>query len=686
MRIIIVGLCMFIYALATENLGFTKTSQYIEALEYNSSTLEEMKQYLVINKKFALHSDEKNLEAGLQFLQLGDCLSKHVSTNDLSAITQSMLAEIKSANLEDDYRYGRKNSVGWWLSLIAMKAKTEGTDVSQYKQMFSCESRINIPVVLDLNQITRPKEEALKAYKSENIQFYINEFRVSYAKFIKAEGMVELFRYDVEKEMSMNCIQRNLRLSGEDRWIEESSDIRRSIKRELTSTVDFRKAERTNTDIIWRNFYLYELNTVHHIEDKLTERFGQSKLNRCNDKFSSYELFRAFIPRYIHQYSSDLKRSFKYPSKGLEKHRNAQLAWSKLISEEYKNILLSEQKVSNMNRIEEDLLKMSKGENPTIDLKNPILNEVNIDITDRFGRTPLFYAVKENNTPLIRTLLNLNADMDHKDIYGKTIFDYFSSDISYISRNTLWLKKYTKKHPNFKERRVNRRVGYQFASEVESYTNKDSWSGLMFAVYNRDKQQLYKELKKDIDIDAYNNNKSTALHFAVFLNNLEFMKILLENGANIEAQNRTGLTPLFYAVHNENKEAVDLLIKKGANVNAMSKYKQSPLSYAYQYGKLGTFDQLLSYGADINVQETHGWTLLTEAIIKNSYKDVDFLLDRGIDIDVKSKKGSTVYDNLSRDTPIEIVNSLLEAYKKKHPQEEIADSFKRYYKSASLSR
>ena len=687
MRIIIVVLLIFLHLLASEDLNFSKTNKYIDSLEYNSSTLQEIKQYLVVNKKFAIFSDKTSEEAGLQFLQLGDCLSRHLSVNDLSRITQSMLTEIKEADLEDDYKYGMQNSVGWWFSLITMKAKAEQKDVSHYKQMFSCDSQIRMPVVSKLSQVTRPKVKALKPYKNENMQFYINEFRVSYAKFIKAEGMVEIFRYDIEKEMSMNCIQRNLYLEDRDKWLSESSKIRKIIKRELTPTSGSRKAERTNTDFKWHNFYLYELNTVHSVEDKLTERYSRSMMNRCNDKLSSYELFREFLPRYIHQYSSDLRYSLKNPSKNLEQHRKDQAVWLKSITKVYEEILTAEGNVSNIDWVEKSLFKMAKGEDLPKDINSSIRDQVNINITDRFGRTPLFYAVKENNIHFLRILLKSNVDMDHKDIYGRTVFDYFNRDISYSIRNALWLKKYTEKHPGFKEKRVKRRVGLQFASEVESYTNKASWSGLMFAVYNGDKVQLYKELDKDINIDDYNNNKTTALHFAVFLNNVEFMKILIEKGANLEVRNRTGLTPLFYAVHNENREAVALLIEKGANVNALTKYKESPLSYAYHYKKLGTFEQLLSLGADINVKDKqHGWTMLTEAMLDNNYDDVMFLLDHGIDIDVKSKIGTAVYERLSSDTSIDIGNALFEAYKKRHPKVKKEDFFKKYYENTDFYR
>ena len=75
--------------------------------------------------------------------------------------------------------------------------------------------------------------------------------------------------------------------------------------------------------------------------------------------------------------------------------------------------------------------------------------------------------------------------------------------------------------------------------------------------------------QKDIDINAFDNEKTTALHSAVYsthnnIHKLDIIKILLQNGAQVNAEDHLGQTPLCYA---QSDEVAKLLIENNADTD-----------------------------------------------------------------------------------------------------------------------
>lgn len=59
-------------------------------------------------------------------------------------------------------------------------------------------------------------------------------------------------------------------------------------------------------------------------------------------------------------------------------------------------------------------------------------NSININTQDDFGRTALIVAVMEKQHAAVQFLLKRNADVSHKDRYGRTIYDYVKDDRNVI--------------------------------------------------------------------------------------------------------------------------------------------------------------------------------------------------------------------------------------------------------------
>ena len=670
----------FFLSIQAENeLTFAKTNEYIDSIDYNNSVKHEMRQYLSLSKQMTINADGQNLEAGLQAIRLTDCLIKHTSPSHFKVFQESMLDEIKSLDYEEDYKHGINNAMGWWLTTIAMKLKLEGGDPNQFKELFSCNSTKIIPMSNNISSVKKPKAPTLKSYDDPIINFYLNEYKKAYKGFIQAKSMVDIFRFDVEKDLSMNCIRRSIKLNGNDKWIEEGSKIRKAIRYELTPTNALRKSARKNEDHMGRNFYLYELNTVNHIQDDITDLWANSNMSSCMEKQSSSELYEKFLLKYVKKYTEDLTSSRQRPTKELEKHYVEKDKWLKQITESCNDCkpyrTYEERLISKKSEGEKRLFKMAKKLESYSELYHLVnTDKANINSIDSEGRTPLFYAIRSNNINLVKSFLKAGADIMHKDKFGKTIFDDFDN-IPYSIKTVLWHEEERLYGKNWQCDKTKDKLVHFYAS----CTMKSTWSELMHAINDKDQYKIDELLKKDIDLEVRNNNYVSALHTAVYHNDLQTMEKLLKMGVNIEAKTRYNMTPIFYAIHNGNKDAVNMLIKYGARLDVKLPNGVSPLFYAFP-NKKSMIDLLLQHGISIDEPGRSKRTLLIKAVLEKKFKDVKFLLDRGADIDIKDNQKKCAYDYVSINTSEKVVKILEVAYRKKYPNHKGTIDFVEEYK------
>src|SRR5579885_1858969 len=107
------------------------------------------------------------------------------------------------------------------------------------------------------------------------------------------------------------------------------------------------------------------------------------------------------------------------------------------------------------------------------------------------------------------------------------------------------------------------------------------------AAMQGDKAALRALLQKQADVNAPQNDGSTALHWAVRANDLEMAQLLLAAGARVSTANASGATPMLLATMNGNARMIDLLLKAGADPNAaLSASGDTPLMLAARTGNV----------------------------------------------------------------------------------------------------
>jgi ankyrin repeat protein len=144
-------------------------------------------------------------------------------------------------------------------------------------------------------------------------------------------------------------------------------------------------------------------------------------------------------------------------------------------------------------------------------------------------------------------------------------------------------------------------------------------------------------LAKKVNVNAPQNDGSTALHWAVQRGNPELINLLVRAGANVKAATREGVTPLWLASLNGDPRTLGALLEAGADPNEKMALGRSPLMIASRTGNVAAMTVLLDKGADPNAKETlRGTTPLMWAADEGHALAVKLLVDRGADIKARS--------------------------------------------------
>ena len=166
-----------------------------------------------------------------------------------------------------------------------------------------------------------------------------------------------------------------------------------------------------------------------------------------------------------------------------------------------------------------------------------IKHQMDLDVPDHLGITPLMHCVRSNNTPLAKRLLSSGSDIDHYDSNGWTALTQASS------------------------------MGHT------------------------EMIQLLISSGADIDKPSLLHTKQTALMYAARSGCLDIVEILIKNGANIEVQDRKGDTALSkafdFASTWKDDRILNLLLDQGADVNTL--FKANTLSHVLTSPQLKKF-------------------------------------------------------------------------------------------------
>jgi len=233
--------------------------------------------------------------------------------------------------------------------------------------------------------------------------------------------------------------------------------------------------------------------------------------------------------------------------------------------------------------------------------------------------TPLHFAAMSGDKKTVELLLSKGADINAKDRYGRTpLFEAMKSSAAGCKEVVKFLVSKGSKVPEFH-----------------------------LAAYLGDTEKLKKCLQDGMDINSQEDFCCTALHLAANSGKKDIVEFLISKGAKVDARDALGLgvTPLYYAAMHNYEDIADLLLAKGADVNAKNKDRGecTLLYYAVWDHSKDTIKLLISKGADVNVKDDAGYTPLVYAIWEDDKDMVELLISKGADVNAEDNDGLTPY-------------------------------------------
>jgi ankyrin repeat protein len=164
---------------------------------------------------------------------------------------------------------------------------------------------------------------------------------------------------------------------------------------------------------------------------------------------------------------------------------------------------------------------------------------------------------------------------------------------------------------------------------------------LFTALINGNITETRRLLEEDVDVNARNEKRATALHISSDNGDVDLVKVLFQYGAEVNARNNDGSTPLHLASAKGNHAVVELLMEHEADVNAVDNKNSTALHRALAHQNLVTSELLIENGADVKALDDKILTLLHLALSNGNANLVKQLIQRGVDVNRRDKNNLT---------------------------------------------
>jgi len=325
-----------------------------------------------------------------------------------------------------------------------------------------------------------------------------------------------------------------------------------------------------------------------------------------------------------------------------------------------------------------------------------IKQNINMNITDINGNTPLTLSYKLNHKNIFKYLLNY-FDINEKDSNGNNILYYVidNKDIvtmNYLIRNNIDITSKNKSMISCLDLAISK--GYeilfsllknQFISSMNvNIQNSDNEIPLISILKSNQyslKEKTYLVdilISKGSDVNYSDKSGNTSLIYAIQYKCLSIVKLLVENGANVNYYNpSTNKTILKYAVDSGVLDIVKYLVIYNANlycscpkavplfgetivdineiyidivVYLVPKLKIGDITGNIIYkiirnGKLDLLKSLIMKKLDVNLKDYEGDSALANAIYYRNEEIVNYLIQcKGIDFNSKNNRGQSIAD------------------------------------------
>jgi len=284
--------------------------------------------------------------------------------------------------------------------------------------------------------------------------------------------------------------------------------------------------------------------------------------------------------------------------------------------------------------------------------------KASVSIRNRLSCPPLIAATQNNNTKIIKQLLDAKADVNHGTYYNWVAL-HSAAKCGSIDTGTLQmlldanatldvvegLNGYTPLHCAILNGNVAKvQVLLNAKANIAATTHHRENSLHLAASQARGSgslAQLLIDAKSLTSLHAKNSRDQTPLHAAAKYGNEAVTNVLINAKANVNSTTDQDLqTPLHNAAKNGDYATVQALVEAGARLEARNRWAKTPLHLAAEFGE-SSLSVLLVAKADIHVKDSSNRTPLHLAAQKGITYAIRQLLYAKADADVPDISGKT---------------------------------------------
>jgi ankyrin repeat protein len=226
-----------------------------------------------------------------------------------------------------------------------------------------------------------------------------------------------------------------------------------------------------------------------------------------------------------------------------------------------------------------------------------------VDAQDKRGQTALYYAVLEQKTEAVKSLLEYGAD-PHKKNWDGTPF----KSATYSNKEIVML------------------ITHYDQSKGSEVSDRAREEMLQSASFKGDLGIVRELIAQGVNLTAKDHNGWNALSYACAKGHLDITQVLLAAGADVNIKDQSGCTALSEAAYWGHLEIVNILLSAGAEVNGLDNEEGSiPLFKTIYFERTSILEVLLAAGANPSLRNEDGKTVLEFAIEQQKMEIVEVL-------------------------------------------------------------
>jgi len=277
-------------------------------------------------------------------------------------------------------------------------------------------------------------------------------------------------------------------------------------------------------------------------------------------------------------------------------------------------------------------------EDGDLELIKTLIENIDIDIQNGEGDTPLHLGVKKKNLELVNFFIKEGVDLNTQNVVGHTPL-HISAGLGTFELTKALVE----------------------AGAKVDLRDLSGQSPFHFATWNQHFEIVNYLLEKGADINASDSNGKTSLHWATLLGNIKIADFLIEKKANLDVADHSGKTPFYWAVLKNHYHIALSLVNAGVKLDTKDDKGMAPIHIATYKGFKNMLILILDNKADINLTESSGKTPLHMATLEGDLETVKLLLERNADKKVIDKDGKTALDYATGNPEIEALLKVSEA-------------------------